>query len=91
MALNRYVLAADVTVPAGTAATVAAGEPGTAGAAGSGSAATTGGPLWPVTYPQGTVLLLDTAGNLYAALNGAGALRAFTDGTDTAGHQALAN
>jgi hypothetical protein len=85
------VLTATVTVPAGTAATVVAGEPGTGGAAGHGSAATTGGPLWPVTYAAGTPLLLDTAGSLYAALNGAGALRPFVDGQDTRGGAALSN
>jgi hypothetical protein len=33
MALSRYTLTATVTVPAGTACTVVAGEPGTGGAA----------------------------------------------------------
>jgi hypothetical protein len=83
MALNRYVVTADTTVAAGTAATPTAGEPGTGGAAGFGSAATTGGPLRPTVYRAGTPLLLDTAGSLYAVLNGAGALRAFTDADAT--------
>jgi hypothetical protein len=90
LAASRYVLTADVTVPAGTAATVAAGQPGTGGAAGNGSAATTGGPLWATAYPRNTVIMLDPAGPLYSQI-GAGNLRAFTDGTDTAGHQALSN
>jgi hypothetical protein len=90
MALNRYVLTADVTVPAGTAAAMTAGEPGTGQAASHGSAATTGGPLWPVSYPRNTVLLLDPAGPLFAQI-GAPNLRAFTDGTDTIGHQGLAD
>jgi len=38
MALQRYVVTATVTVPAGTAATPVAGEPATGGAAGFGSA-----------------------------------------------------
>jgi hypothetical protein len=92
VALNRYVVTVTSTVPAGTAATPAAGEPGTGGAAGYGSAPTTGGPPWPVTYRKNQVLVLDPAGPLYAAVTAAGgSLRAFTDGTDTAGHQALAN
>jgi hypothetical protein len=91
MALNRYVVTADTTVGAGTPAAVTAGEPETGGAAGFGSAATTGGPLWPALYAKGTALLLDTSGSLYAALNGAGALRAFIDGQDTAGHAGLGN
>jgi hypothetical protein len=43
MALQRYVVTADTTVPAGTAATVTAGDPGSGGAASRGSASTTGG------------------------------------------------
>jgi hypothetical protein len=78
MAINRYVVTADVTVPAGTAAAPVAGEPATGGAAGYGSAATTGGPLWGTSYPKGTVIMLDPAGSLYNAI-GAGNLRAFTD------------
>ena len=41
MAINRYVLTADVTVPAGTAATIVAGEPGTGAPAGPGNVPTT--------------------------------------------------
>jgi hypothetical protein len=91
MALGRYVVTAATTVAAGTAAAMTAGDPGTGGAASHGSASTTGGPLWPVTYAAGTPLLLDTAGSLYATLNGAGALRAFIDGTDTRGPAGLSN
>jgi hypothetical protein len=81
MALNRYVLTADVTVPAGTATPVAGGL----------GIVSWGGPgPYPAVYPKGTPLLLDPAGPAYAAI-GAGNLRAFADGTDTAGHQALAN
>jgi len=45
MATGRYVITADVIVPAGTAATLAAGEPGTGAPAGPGNAATAGGDL----------------------------------------------
>ena len=90
MALAKYVITQAVTVPAGTAATVTADDPGTGGQAGYGSA-TTGGPPFPATYLAGTAILLDPAGSLYAALNGAGALRPFTDGQDTVGLGALAN
>jgi hypothetical protein len=91
MALNRYVITADTTVPAGTAAAPVAGEPATGGAAGYGSAATTGGPLWAASYAKGTPIVLDTASAVYAALNGAGALRPFTDGQDTVSHVAISN
>jgi hypothetical protein len=90
MALGRYVVTTAVTVAAGTPATVVAGEPGTGGAAGYGSAPVTGVTIWPVTYLPQTVMWLDSAGPLYAAI-GAGNLRAFVDGQDTAGHAALAN
>ena len=90
MAINRYVLTANVTVPAGTAATVVAGEPGTGGASGFGGAPTTGGPLWPTTQAQGQVIELDPAGPLFTQI-GAGSLRAFVQGQDDAGHQSLAN
>ena len=43
-----------------------------------------------MTYPRNTVLLLDPAGPLYAAI-GAGNLRAFIDGTDTRGPAGLSN
>jgi hypothetical protein len=90
VAVQRFVVTATTTVPAGTAATLTPGEPGTGAPAGPGNAAVASGPLWPVTFLKGTPLILDTAGSLYAALNGAGALRAFTD-ADTRGPAALAN
>jgi hypothetical protein len=90
MALNRYVLLGNVTVAAGTAATVTAGEPGTGGAAGDGNAATTGGPLWPTTFLEGTAIVLDPAGELYSLI-GAGNLRAYVQGQDDVGHAALSN
>ena len=89
MALQRYVLTATVTVPAGMAAIVTAGEPGTGSPSGAGNAATTGGPLWATTYRAGQVIVLDSAGPLYAAI-GAGNLRAWAD-TDAVSHAALAN
>ncbi|MFI5079494.1 MAG: hypothetical protein ACHQCE_00350 [Streptosporangiales bacterium] len=79
------------TVPAGTAATLTPGEPGTGAPAGPGNAAVASGPLWPVTFLEGTPVVLDTGSALYAALNGAGALRAYVPGTDDVGHAALAN
>jgi hypothetical protein len=90
MALNRYVLTATVTVPAGTAATPTAGEPATGGPAGFGSASTASGPLYPATYIKGTPIVLDPAGALYTAI-GAGNLRAYVQGQDDRGGAALAN
>jgi hypothetical protein len=90
VALSRYVLTATVTVPAGTAATVVAGEPATGGAAGYGSVSTTSGPTWPVTYLKGTPIILDPAGALYAAI-GAGNLRPYQQGTDDVSHAAISN
>jgi hypothetical protein len=90
MALNRYVLTATVTVPAGTLATAVAGEPQTGAPAGPGNAATTGGQLFPATYLAGTAIVLDPAGPLYAAIGG-GNLRAYVQGQDDRGGAALAN
>jgi hypothetical protein len=91
VALGRYVVTATTTVAAGTPATPTAGDPQTGGAAGHGSSATTGGQLLATTFLAGTTLLLDTAGSLYASLNGAGALRAYVPGTDDRGPAALSN
>jgi hypothetical protein len=88
--VNRYVVTSTTTVPAGTPATVTAGEPGTGGAAGYGSAATTGGPLWATAYARGQVIALDPAGPLYAQI-GAGNLRAWSDGQDSAGRPGISN
>jgi len=90
MALNRYVITSRVTVPTGTAATVVAGEPGTGAPAGPGNAATTGGPLFPITYIPGQVIELDPAGALYTQI-GAGNLRAYVQGTDDRGGAAVSN
>jgi hypothetical protein len=89
MAVGRFVLTADVVVPAGTAATVVAGQPGTGGASGFGSAATTGGPLWPTSYARGQVIVLDTGSALYTALSAS--LRAWVDGQDSAGRPGISN
>lgn len=80
-----------VTVPAGTPATVAAGEPGTGGAAGYGSTSTSAGTgYFPQTFLAGTAIILDPAGALYAAI-GAGNLRPYVQGQDDRGGAALAN
>jgi hypothetical protein len=91
MALARYVITSAVTVPAGTAATPAAGEPGTGGAAGYGNASVSAGyGVFPQTFIAGTVIVLDPGGVLYGAI-GAGNLRPYVQGQDDLGHAALAN
>jgi hypothetical protein len=85
MALNRYVVTADTTVPAGTA-TAVSGGPGTVSWAGPAGAWAEG---FGVTFRRGEVIVLDPAGPLYAAI-GAGNLRAYAD-ADTVGHAALGN
>lgn len=91
MALQRYVLTSTVTIGAGTPATVTAGEPGTGGAAGYGSASVSAGyGVFPQTFLQGTAIILDPAGALYAAI-GAGNLRAYVQGQDDRGGAALSN
>ena len=91
MALNRYVVTATTTVPAGTAATPTAGEPATGGAAGFGNASVSSGAgYFPQTFIAGTTIVLDPTGALYAAI-GAGNLRAYVQGQDDVGHAALAN
>ena len=91
MALGRYVVTTTTTVPAGTPATVVAGEPGTGGAAGYGNASVSAGAvLWPQTFIAGTTIVLDPTGPLYAAI-GAGNLRAYVQGQDDVGHAALSN
>lgn len=91
MALNKYVVTATTTIPAGTLSTPVAGEPGTGGAAGDGSSSIgAGAALWPTTYIKGTTIVLDPAGPLYAAI-GAGNLRAYQQGQDDIGHAALSN
>ena len=66
MALNRYVLTATTTVPAGTPATVTAGEPGTGGAAGFGCVGISAGyAAFPQSFQPGTPIVLDNASPLY--------------------------
>jgi hypothetical protein len=98
MAVNmqRFVFTQNYTLAAGTPATVVPGDPGTGGAAGFGNAATAAGQagaLWPTTYLAGTAIVLDsgTPSALYTALNGAGVIRAYVQGTDDKGGAALAN
>ena len=95
MALARYVLTANVTLTAD--ATV--GEPVTGSLATVVPAAGSEGKfgLWPMTLLAGTPVWADaTAGFdtgaklLYQAI-GAGSLRAWIDGTDSAGRAALSN
>lgn len=92
MAVNRYILLSDVTIPAGTPATVTAGEPGTGGAAGYGNAAVTPATwsYFPQVFLEGTAIVLDPSGPLYALI-GAGNLAAWADGTSNVGHAALSN
>jgi hypothetical protein len=97
VSLNRFVVTQTVTIPAGTFATVAAGEPGTGGPAGYGneelSATGGGGTVFPEMVVAGSVLLLDsgTPSELYTYLNGLSALRAYVQGQDDVGHAALSN
>jgi len=92
LALNRYVLTATVTVPAGTITTpIVAGEPGTGGAAGFGNTSTSAGfGLFPQTFLAGTAIVPTRPQLLYTAI-GAGNLMAWRDGTDAVCHAALSN
>lgn len=94
MTINRYVLTATVTVPAGTPATVTAGEPGTGGAAGYGNSGTSSGyGVFPQVFVEGTAIELDPTGAVYAAITAvnANALRAWVPGQDDVGHGAVSN
>jgi len=46
--------------------------------------------LWPMTFPEGTPVILDPASALYSAI-GAGNLRAYVQGQDDRGGAALSN
>ena len=82
MALQRYVLTATTTVPAGTPATVVAGEPGTGAPAGYGNTGISAGyGVFPQTFIKGTVIELDPAGALFTAI-GAGNLRPYVQRAD---------
>ena len=94
MTINRYVLTATVTVPAGTPATVTAGEPSTGGAAGYGNSGTGAGyGVFPQTLVACTAIELDPSGALYAAITAvnASALRAWVPGQDDVSHGATSN
>jgi hypothetical protein len=96
VSMQRFVFTQNYTLPAGTVAPVVAGEPATGGAAGFGNSATAAGQagaLWPTTYLAGTAIVLDggTPSALYTALNTAGVIRAYVQGTDDRGGAALAN
>jgi hypothetical protein len=82
MALNRYVVTSDTTVPAGTATPVSGGAGNTVSWSGPGP--------YPVTYARGQAVVLDPAGALFAAI-GAPNLRAWADGTDAAGRPGISN
>jgi hypothetical protein len=95
MALARYKLTSTVTVPAGTAAAVVAGEPGTGGAAGYGSALVSAGIVparWAAgfTFIKGIVIMLDPAGAVYAAIGG-GNLTPFTGAQESGGIDGVSN
>jgi hypothetical protein len=86
MPVQRFVVTADTTVPAGTATPVSGGL-GTVSWAGPAGAWAEG---FGVTFRRGTAIVLDPAGPLYAAI-GAGSLRAFVQGQDDAGHAGISN
>ncbi len=44
-----------------------------------------------VTFIKGMPIVLESASSLYAALNGAGALRPYVQGTDDVSHAAISN
>jgi hypothetical protein len=98
--LNKFVILANVTVPAGTLSTVVPGDPGSGGAAGYGdsSAAPMTGAPWgygtmPMSFQAGTAIVLDngTPSALYTVLNGLSAIRAYIPGQDDVSHAALGN
>ena len=92
MELSGYVITAPVIVPAGTPATSTAGEPGTGGAAGFGNTGISAGyAAFPQSFQPGMPIVLESASSLYAALNGAGALRPYVQGTDDVSHAAISN
>jgi len=98
--LNKLVITANTTLPAGTLSTVVPGDPGSGGAAGYGdtSATPTGSAPWgygvmPLSFQAGMAIVLDngTPSALYTALNGLGVIRAYIPGQDDVSHAALGN
>lgn len=94
VSLNKYVVTATTTVPAGSFTLDSATDKGVGsyaqGADEYGSGAGTAGGS--VTFIKGQVLVLDsgTPSALYACLNGLGILRAYTD-QDAVGKDAISN
>lgn len=96
MALSRFVVTAQVTVPAGTPALVTTGPGGGFGCESwAGVSGAYGGP-YPQVYRPGDVILADSSAGstgpqlLYQAI-GSGNLRAFVQGQDDVGHGGLSN
>lgn len=106
MALNRYVLTANVTLPSGTfapdvieggtpSATTGAGSPANFGTGSYAQSAShygsgAGSVAGSSAWYAGQVIWADPSGALYTAI-GAGNLRAFIDGTDASGHFGTSN
>lgn len=86
MALNRYVLTADVTLAQDA---LTAGTGGWGNATGT-DAAGHWNTVGPQTIPAGTVIVADPAGLLFTAI-GSGNLRAYVQGQDDVGHAAISN
>jgi hypothetical protein len=63
MALAGYVITAPVTIPAGTPATVAAGEPGPAGWRGGGVGISAGYAAFPQCFQAGTPIFRRMSGS----------------------------
>ena len=68
MALARYVITSAVTVPAGTAATLAAGEPGTEARLPTATPRSAPGMAFPADVHRRHGDILDPAGALYGAI-----------------------
>jgi hypothetical protein len=91
MALARWVLTANITLPADVLALVSGGFGSSSGTDAAGHYGAAG-----ATWPKGTVIYADSAAGssgsqlLYQAI-GAGNLRAYVQGQDDVGHAALAN
>lgn len=106
MALNRYVLTANVTLPSGTftsdviesgtpSGTPGVGAPGNFGTGSYAQSAShygsgAGSVAGSTTWYAGQVIWADPSGALFTAI-GSGNLRAFTDGTDSNGHWGTSN
>ncbi len=79
-------------IPASTQATPVAGESATGGARrATGNYGTNGVCAFPQTLVPGQVIVLDSAGPLYAAISAVYTQRLFVQGQDDAGHRGLSN